>query len=323
MIYTLTLNPTLDIHMQFDNPKLGTLNRAKKVRYAPSGKGLNVSSALHAQGIASTAILPLGGPIGYLLESMLKDLEFAIRVISVQGETRANTKVIDQFGILSEFNGAGAMLSQQEIEACFDSLKDLQTGDTLIISGSLPPGVPSTIYAEMTTYAKTKGATVYLDASGEALVHGLGSKPHLVKPNKLEAEELLGNPIKNNKDALAAARTIQGMGVDTVILSLEERGAIFLNASKYQTEQVFLAIPPKVTAITPSGAGDAMLAGFIYGLQQNWSWGASAKHATATAVARVTSSTGFPNLAQIAAWSDKVTVLTEDEMPQPSLRDRL
>jgi 1-phosphofructokinase len=319
MIYTLTLNPTLDIHMQFENPKLGTLNRAKKVRYAPSGKGLNVSSALHAQGIASTAILPLGGPIGYLLESMFKDLDFETTVIPVQGETRANAKVIDQHGILSEFNGAGAALSEQEIQACFDRLKKLQTNDVLILSGSLPPGVSSTIYAEMTEQGKAKGASVYLDASGEALIHGLGSKPDLVKPNKLEAEELFGKPITTYQEALEAARKIQTMGIYRVILSLEDKGAIFLDTSKNQTEQVFLAIPPKVTAITPSGAGDSMLAGTIYGLQQHWSWEKVAQHATATATARVISSTGYPNLAQIAAGFDKVTVLAGNEFPQTSL----
>lgn len=319
MIYTLTLNPTLDIHMQFENPKLGTLNRAKKVRYAPSGKGLNVSSALHAQGIASTAILPLGGPIGYLLESMFKSLGFETVVIPVQGETRANTKVIDQHGILSEFNGAGATLSDQEIRACFDSLKNLQANDVLILSGSLPPGVSTTIYAEMTEGAKAKGASVYLDASGEALIHGLGSKPSLLKPNKLEAEELFGKPITTYQEALQAAKDIHKMGVKTVILSLEDKGAIFLNASENQAEQVFLAVPTKVTAITPSGAGDSMLAGTIYGLLQNWNWEKVAKHATATATARVSSTSGFPNLAQIAAGFDKVTVLAEAEFPQTSL----
>jgi 1-phosphofructokinase len=319
MIYTLTLNPTLDIHMRFDNPTLGTLNRAKNVRYAPSGKGLNVSSALAAQSIPSKAILPLGGPIGYLLESMLKDLDFETVVISVQGETRANTKVIDQNGILSEFNGAGAALSETEVGACFDGLKNLGVHDILILSGSLPPGVSTTIYAEMTEGAKAKGASVYLDASGEALIRGLGAKPNLVKPNKLEAEELFSKPITTYQEALEAARNIQNMGVDTVILSLEDKGAIFLTNSKNQAEQVFLAIPPPVAAITPSGAGDSVLAGTLYGLQQNWAWEEIAKHATATATARVISNSGYPNLAQVAAQFDKVTVLAEDDIPRESL----
>lgn len=318
MIYTLTLNPTLDIHMRFENPKLGTLNRARGVRYAPSGKGLNVSSALHAQGIESKAILPLGGPIGYLLESMIKNLGFETLVIPVKGETRANTKVIDQNGILSEFNGAGAALSEQEMQACFDGLKNLQSSDTLILSGSLPPGVSSTIYAEMTEMAKAKGASVYLDASGEALIRGLGAKPNLVKPNKLEAEELFGTPITTYQEALEAARKIRDMGIDTVILSLEDKGAIFLNAPENQAEQVFLVVPPKVTAITPSGAGDSVLAGTLYGLQQHWAWEKVAKHATATATARVISTSGYPNLARVAAEFDKVTVLAESEFPQGS-----
>jgi 1-phosphofructokinase len=319
MIYTLTLNPALDIHMQFDSPKLGTLNRAKKVRYAPSGKGFNVSSALFAQGISSVAIVLLGGPVGDLLEKMMKHDGVTVDIISVTGETRANTKVIDEHGVLSEFNGAGAALSESELQACFDSLTTLQHGDSLILSGSLPPGVPNTVYAEMITRAKTKSAKVYLDASGQALIAGLGAKPNLVKPNKLEAEELFGKPITTYQEALRAARNIQKMGVETVILSLEDKGALFLRSSEKQAEQVFLAIPPKVTALTPSGAGDSMLAATLYGLEQNWSWQEVARHATATATARVISSEGFPSLAQVAAQSDKVTMLAEQDFPQTRL----
>ncbi len=319
MIYTLTLNPALDIHMQFENPKLGTLNRAKKVRYAPSGKGINVSLALQAQGIVSTAIVPLGGPIGGMLESMLEHQAFQINIIPVAGETRANTKVIDQYGILSEFNGAGAALNENELNACFDSLKKLQATDTLILSGNLPPGVASNVYPELTQQAKAKGANVYLDASGGALIAGLSAKPDLVKPNKLEAEELFGKSITTYHEALQTAKDIQTMGIETVILSLEDKGAIFLRSSKNQTEHVFLSIPPAVTAMTPSGAGDSMLAGTLYGLAQNWPWEKVAQHATATATARVSSSEGFPSLAQIASQFDKVTVLAEQEFPQVSL----
>ncbi len=319
MIYTLTLNPALDVHMQFDNPKLGTLNRAKKVRYAPSGKGINVSSALSAQGMSSTAIVPLGGPIGYMLENMLREVSFDLDVIPVCGETRANTKVIDEHGVLSEFNGAGAALSDLELSACFARLNTLKEGDVLILSGSLPPGVPSTLYADMTKQAKAKGATVILDASGQALIAGLSAKPLLVKPNKLEAEELFGKPITTYQEALEAARNICNVGVETVILSLEDKGAIFLWYPENQAEQVFLAIPPQVTAITPSGAGDSLLAATLYGLEQNWSWQRTAQYATATATARVVSSEGFPGLAQVAVQFDKVTVLAEQDFPQTRL----
>jgi 1-phosphofructokinase len=319
MIYTLTLNPALDIHMQFDNPKLGTLNRAKKVRYAPSGKGINVSSALSAQGMSSTAIVPLGGPIGYMLETMLREVSFDLDIIPVRGETRANTKVIDQHGVLSEFNGAGAALSEHELSACFAKFDHLKTGDVVILSGSLPPGVSSDLYADMTLQAKAKGAMVILDAGGQALIAGLGAKPLMVKPNKLEAEELFGKAISTYQEALQAAREIQKMDVETVILSLEDKGAIFLRHPENQAEQVFLAVTPRVTAVTPSGAGDSLLAATLYGLGQNWSWQRTAQHATATATARVMSSEGFPGLAQIAAQFDKVAVLAEQDFPQTRL----
>lgn len=297
--------------MQFEHPRLGALNRATTVRYAPSGKGYNVSCALQAQGLWSTAIMPLGGPIGYLMEYMLEQTGIQTHIIKVQGETRANTKVIDAQGILTEWNGPGAILSKAELEACLEPIHRLKPEDTLILSGSLPPGVPTSIYAQIINIALSKGATTVLDASGEALRHGLAAKPSLLKPNLLEARELLGLPIQKYAEALQAAKAIQSQGISMVILSLEDKGALFLKEN-----QVCLAIPPKLTTLTPSGAGDAMLAGTIYGLRQNWTWFKVAQHATATACTRVgSSSTLFPDLGQIASHFDKVTLLNEEDIP--------
>jgi 1-phosphofructokinase family hexose kinase len=310
-IYTLTLNPTLDIHMQFDKPTLGTLNRARAVRYAPSGKGYNVSCALYEQGLTSIAIMPLGGPIGYLMEHMLSQASIPTHIIKVQGETRANTKVIDPQGILTEWNGVGAKLSEAELEACLEPIRQLTDSDTLILSGSLSPGVSSSIYAQMITIAKSNHAQVILDASGEALELGLAAKPSMLKPNLLEARELLKTPIATYGEALQAAKTIHSQGIPIVILSLEDKGALFLRDS-----EVCLAIPPKITAITPSGAGDSMLAGTLYGLSQDWPWYKIAQHATATAAARVgSSSITFPNLAHINEQFDKVTLVKEEVIP--------
>jgi 1-phosphofructokinase len=310
-IYTLTLNPTLDIHMQFENPTLGTLNRAKAVRYAPSGKGYNVSSALFEQGISSTAIMPLGGPIGYLMEHMLSQQGMPTQIIAVQGETRANTKVIDQNGVLSEWNGPGAALSHSELEACFKSLEHLQENDTLILSGSLPPGVSTSIYADIMSQVKRRNVQVILDASGQALELALAQKPYLVKPNLLEARELLQQPIHTYGEALQAAKDIQSKGISVVVLSLEDKGALFL-----RNHEVCLAIPPRITAVTPSGAGDSMLAGTLYGLKQNWPWFKIAQHATATATARVgSSSLTFPDPVRTREQFDKVTLVTEQDIP--------
>jgi fructose-1-phosphate kinase PfkB-like protein len=121
---------------------------------------------LYTQGISSTALMPLGGPIGYLMEHMLSQQNIPAHIIAVQGETRANAKVIDQNGILSEWNGPGAALNASELEACFASLDNLQEDDTLILSGSLPPGVSSSIYADIIRQVKsrkTRGGKVGLE----------------------------------------------------------------------------------------------------------------------------------------------------------------
>jgi 1-phosphofructokinase family hexose kinase len=309
-IVTLTLNPSLDYHHFVNKPSLGELNRATKTYLHASGKGLNVSEALAKQEVSSLAVLPLGGPFGQIIKAMLDGSSYPRHIVNIVGETRCNVKINNlETGQLTEFNAPGSPLSTDELESCRQAIfNNLNPQDWLILSGSLPPGVPASIYATLIREAKERGAKVVLDSSGEAFKLGLKNQPNLVKPNKVEAEALLGKKLPALTDAFKAAHSIRELGIEHVILSLGAQGAIFVSS-----QGSLYASSPKIKPQTTTGCGDALLSGVLYGLHhQNWQ--TSARHAVAVATARALQ-TGphFPDLIDIKGQSDKVIVSTEGQ----------
>ena len=304
---TLTLNPALDINMFFTRPRLGALNRERHSYLEASGKGLNVAAALARQGLAATAVVPLGGPFGQVMKDMLAAAGFDLRVVGIAGASRANTKVIDdESGEMTEFNAAGPRLSSAELAACERVLLEgLVPGDVAILSGSLPPGSPPGAYAELVTAVRARGAAALVDASGEALRMALEAGPALAKPNRHEAETLLGSRLETIADGVAAAREIAARGAERVVLSLGAGGALFLGG-----EDCLLARPPTVKARSTTGCGDALLAGTLIGQLRGWSWQRTARHATAMATARAgIEGPGFPDPADSDEVATRVRVI--------------
>ncbi|UCH24289.1 MAG: 1-phosphofructokinase family hexose kinase [Trueperaceae bacterium] len=306
-ILTLTLNPALDIHMFFRNPSLGILNRATHSYRFASGKGLNVSEALARQGVLSTAVLPLGGAMGELLSTLISEAVFEACIVPIAGESRSNTKVIDEeSSVVSEFNGAGPTLSEAELDACREALLSRTTsGDIIIMSGSLPPGTPSTIYASLTSELKKLGATVVLDASGEPLREGLAAQPALLKPNRHEAETLLGHRFRTYGDAIDAAEKIRQHGTERIALSLGGSGAVYL----YQ-ETKWVVPPVPIQARNPTACGDALVSGLVIGLLHEWSWDEAVGYASAAATAKALSDgPDFPTPQEIERQRPKVQLI--------------
>lgn len=309
-IRTLTLNPTLDIHMFLPAPRLGTLNRAERTALEPSGKGVNVSKALARQGVSSIAVAPLGGAFGEVIRNELQGI-FELRHISVEGSTRSNTKVIDaETGELTEFNAAGAPLREAELGACKEALlHGLAPGDTVVLSGSLPPGVPTGVYAELVREAGARGGVATLDTSGEALQQGLAAEPFLVKPNRLEAEALLKTSFSRYGDALDAAEHLRE-STPHVILSLGAAGAVFAFPAGG-----WLVVPPDIKPHSTTGCGDALLAGVLYSRLQGWDGERTARYATAVATARALLATpDFPDKTLIDAQLGRVRVVSRERV---------
>jgi 1-phosphofructokinase family hexose kinase len=310
-ILTLTLNPALDIHMFFRHPMLGVLNRATHSYRFASGKGLNVSEALQRQGVPSTAVLPLGGPMGELLTTLISAAGFESCIVPIAGESRSNTKVIDEkSSVVSEFNGAGPTLNEAELDACREALLSrVSPGDIVIMSGSLPPGTPDAIYASLTSELKELGATVVLDASGEPLRQGLAAQPALLKPNRHEAEILLGHPLSTYGDAIDAVEQIRQHGTERIALSLGGSGAVFLH------QKTRLVVPPlPIQARNPTACGDALVSGLAIGLLRGWSWEEAAGYASAAAAAKALSNgPDFPTPQDIERQRPKVQLIPDEE----------
>ena len=307
-VVTFTLNPALDIHQQVENPKLGALNRASASYYSASGKGLNVSKALSRLGVASTAIMPLGGLFGSTTQSLMGRAAafYTPDVVPIRGETRCNLKINDaKTGTLTEFNDESPSLSQTELETCQNKLaSSASANDVVVLSGSLPGGADANIYARIIEKLRLKKVWVALDTSGDALAEGLKASPDLVKPNKLEAETLLGLELKTYGDAVEAANNIRKLGAAEVILTLGASGAVFVGA-----KSKLIATHPPIKPISTNGCGDALLGAYIHGMLEGWNADKRAQFSLATATMRaLMERPRFPDLKLINSTLDGVTV---------------
>jgi 1-phosphofructokinase len=280
-IITLTLNPALDITQVHTGVKLGAMNRAQSAFIEASGKGINVAQAAAKLGTSSVAIAPLGDVIGQAISSLLVEGNFELVKIPIAGSSRCNFKLLDGSQI-TEFNASGPSLDLIEWQTLETTLlKRVQNDSVVVLAGSLPRGIQSTVYADLARKIQLRGARVVIDAEGSALELALKAEPWLVKPNRIEAEMLLGTKIQDLSDAVAAARKIQSLGAQNVLLSLGGEGSIML--TKYTCLQ---ASPPRVQVKNTVGCGDALLAGTIVGITQNMDWTESLRYGTAVALAR-------------------------------------
>ena len=308
-VLTVTLNPAIDMRMRFSQVHLEALNRAQNVQLEPSGKGINVARALVRQGVEVTAVALLGGPSGAMLESQLLGQsisELRLLRVPIAGETRCNVKVLDlERAAVTELNAPGPEVSTSELEALRQTLRrEVSMGDLVVVSGSLPAGVPVEAYANLLRELSGLGVKTYFDADGAALQAGLEAKPFLIKPNRLEAETLLNVRIESRTDALEATRKFQTLGAQQVVLSLGAEGALFVSS----TEAVF-AQSPAVQVHSTVGSGDALLSGVVAAQLHGLSWLEMARYATAVAAARVASSSlEFPAPHEIAALLERVQV---------------
>jgi 1-phosphofructokinase family hexose kinase len=271
VIVTVTPNPGLDRTLTVPRLVFNQVMRATASRLDWGGKGLNVSRALQALGVESVAMGFIGGATGHMLERGLRDVGISTDFVPVTGETRTNTVIT--FAPLSagadadaqryvKANEPGPTVRAEEVAAFFDRARErVRPGDLWVLCGSLPPGVPPDFYAQLTALVQASGAQALLDSSGEALRLGCTASPHLVKPNVVEAEEVTGQEISSDADALTAAESFLRQGIELVALSLGADGLLL--ASK---ELAVWARPPRVRARNPVGAGDALLAGIASAL---------------------------------------------------------
>ena len=276
MIYTVTLNPSLDYIVSVENFKLGKTNRTTAELMLPGGKGLNVSAVLQNLGIENTALGFTAGFVGEELKRLAKQAGYFCDFIdTAEGVSRINVKLKDFDG--TEINGMGPVIDEQAMKSLWGKLEKLGEGDTLVLAGSIPAGMPKSIYREFLEHLSGRGIRFVVDASGELLLNVLEYKPFLIKPNNHELGELFDVVLKKKEDVVPYAKKLQEEGARNVLVSMAGEGAVLLD----ETGRVHLLDAPKGTLVNAVGAGDSMVAGFLAGWEESKDYAKAMKMAVA------------------------------------------
>lgn len=228
MIYTVTLNPSLDYVVAVDNFQTGKTNRTTSEQILPGGKGLNVSTVLNRLGVPNTAFGFIAGFTGEKIRTEIQNTGISAEFIQLeQGVSRINFKLKSIDG--TEINGSGPDIPKDRMELLMKRLSRLNAGDVLVLAGSVPPSVPSDIYRQMMLVLADKSVDVVVDASGDALPQVLPLHPFLIKPNHQELGELFHRTFSSRADVVPYARKLQEMGARNVLVSLAGEGAVLLD----------------------------------------------------------------------------------------------
>jgi 1-phosphofructokinase len=264
MIVTLTLNPSVDRTVELPEMRRGQVNRATHVHLHPGGKGVNVARALVRNGVPATAVVVCGGLAGEHLRRLLAAEGVPASYLDTESETRSNVTIVEAGGAtVTKLNEPGGPLSAAELDAVYDLVAGMAAGgDWVVLCGSLPPGTPVDTYRRLTRRLVAGGARVAVDTSGPALRSAVEAGPALVKPNQHELEEAVGRPLASLGDVVDAAHELRSAGADSVLASLGGHGAVLVDGTGVICGRAAVERPRSTV-----GAGDALLAGYLAGLQ--------------------------------------------------------
>ncbi|MGB9856581.1 MAG: 1-phosphofructokinase family hexose kinase [Dictyoglomaceae bacterium] len=266
MILTVTLNPSLDLTLFLSELKLGRVHRSYKEVLIPGGKGINISRTLRIFDEKTFILGFSGGTTGNILEEELKKRNIPFEFVRINGDVRFAIGIIETENNrpVTVINGRGPKISQDKIFEFKEKFEKLiSNSQFVVLSGSIPPGVPQSIYLDLLEIAERYPVVKVLDAQGMAFKTALSRKPDIIKPNQEEAEEILNFSLKNNIDLKKAGYFFREKGIKYSLISLGEKGA-FLSTEN----EMFLASLPPIKGYN-WGAGDAFLAGFIIGIKNN------------------------------------------------------
>ncbi len=263
MITTVTANPSLDRTLKVGVINRGQVHRATSELIEPSGKGVNVSVALHGAGQPTVAVLPVGGSVGRHLTDLLHENGVPVRTVPVSGDVRSNVSVIESDGTTTKFNAPGATMRIEDVSSVLAAAEQAsRPGEWLAWCGSLPAGFAESELVRAIAAGRASGRLMALDSSGEALARVLRGPaealPHLIKPNAEELSELVGRPLTTVGAVADAARELVSAGVRTVLVSLGGDGAVLVDADMALYGQAAAS-----RVVNTAGAGDAFLAGYL------------------------------------------------------------
>jgi 1-phosphofructokinase len=259
MIYTVTLNPSLDYIVKTDRFQMGMINRTKDDMILAGGKGINVSAVLAGLDMPSIAFGFTGGFTGTEIERILDAKHVSHDFVHIQENSRINVKI--EADKETQINGAGPDVSEGNMQELYQKLDLLKNGDVLVMSGSVPSSVPHHVYAEMMKRLQGKGILCAVDAEKDLQSETLPYRPFLIKPNIEELEMLFHKEIHTEGEIMLYARQLQDRGACNVLVSRGGDGACLLT----EKGSAYSLPAPQGAPVNTVGAGDSMIAGFLYG----------------------------------------------------------
>ena len=228
MIYTVTLNPSIDYVVETDKLKIGEVNRSNKEELYPGGKGINVSLMLKELQVENTALGFLGGFIGEYIENALAFKGVNTEFIQLEeGFSRINLKIKDKAE--TEINGKGPHVSEDKLQLLYKKIEKLQDEDVLVLCGSIPKSLSNTLYEDIISKVAKKDAKVVVDATSNLLLNTLKYNPFLIKPNIHELEEIFEIKIDSIDDTIFYATKLKDMGAKNVLISMGKDGALLVD----------------------------------------------------------------------------------------------
>jgi tagatose 6-phosphate kinase len=294
-VLTVTLNPALDVTYEVGGVNWSGLNRPDATWARPGGKGLNVARTLHAAGCPVLATGLIGGPTGQGVLSALEQAGVTGAFGQIARETRRTFVVLDTSGgRTASFYEQGPQVDPSEFGSFRARYRSLLDGcAAVVLSGSVPPGVPPDAYGQLISMATAAGVPSVLDAGGQWLRHGEAARPDIAKPNLAELEAWSGRPLQagngviDHPAVMAAAAGLRRAGAKSVVISLGPDGLIALTP-----DRVWRARMPEPVAGNATGAGDAAAAGlalWLTGRLPDCGWDGALRHAAALGAAAVAS----------------------------------
>jgi 1-phosphofructokinase family hexose kinase len=260
LILTVTINPSVDRNIEVD--RLVFEDRAYILSRSDSagGRGMNASRVLHSFGAKTLAIVTSGGANGPRLEKLAAKSGFPVKVVPIHHEIRVNLTITDKQGLAIRLNERGPLITPEELNRVEKVVANrLESATWLMLCGSIPPGVSTDFYTKLIRMARERKVKTMLDTDGDALLRGIEAGPSIVSPNQPEAERLLNRALITRAQFLEAATRIKAMGPDAVMLSLGGRGVVAVDGN-----QLLEVLPPRIDAVSPLGAGDALAAAYVW-----------------------------------------------------------
>ncbi|CAM3547581.1 fructose-1-phosphate kinase [Streptococcus sanguinis SK1 = NCTC 7863] len=255
MIYTVTLNPSIDYIVRLDKVLIGSVNRMDSDDKFAGGKGINVSRVLKRLGIENTATGFIGGFTGKFITDTLEEEGISSHFVEVEQDTRINVKI--KADAETEINGPGPEISSQKLEELEKFLSSLTSEDTVVFAGSSPKNLGNVVYKELIGLTRKTGAQVVCDFEGQTLLDSLEFEPLLVKPNNHELGDIFGVKLESLDQIESYACQILDKGAQHVIISMAGDGALLVTR-----DGAYFAKPIKGNVKNSVGAGDSMVAGF-------------------------------------------------------------